>query len=208
MSYAIAVWLARRLLSIGQQAPFAPLHKNWFVSQRSFFMKSVQKGFTLIELMIVIAIIGILAAIAIPAYQNYTIRAQVSEGLSLAGGIETAFDECYANKGTAAGGKTGCASLADLGINSTISGTYVKSMTYNDGVITATYGTANSNANISGSTITLAAYQSANGDISWICSGIAANTAAAAGLTAVKGGAGVTAGTMTNAAYLPASCNT
>ena len=89
-------------------------------------MKSVQQGFTLIELMIVIAIIGILAAIAIPAYQNYTIRAQVSEGLSLAGGIETAFDECYANKGTAAGG---CASLTNLGINSTVSGTYVKRMT-------------------------------------------------------------------------------
>ena len=80
-------------------------------------MKSVQKGFTLIELMIVIAIIGILAAIAIPAYQNYTIRAQVSEGLSLAGGIETAFDECYANHGTAGGS---CASLTNLGITSAI----------------------------------------------------------------------------------------
>ena len=62
-------------------------------------LKQVQKGFTLIELMIVIAIIGILAAIAIPAYQNYTIRAQVTEGLTLADGWKTAISEYYANTG-------------------------------------------------------------------------------------------------------------
>ncbi|ANJ68427.1 prepilin-type N-terminal cleavage/methylation domain-containing protein [Halothiobacillus diazotrophicus] len=61
--------------------------------------KQIQKGFTLIELMIVIAIIGILAAIAIPAYQDYTIRAQVSEGLSLADGAKTAVVEFYNNTG-------------------------------------------------------------------------------------------------------------
>src|SRR5208283_1698155 len=63
-------------------------------------LKQVQKGFTLIELMIVIAIIGILAAIAIPAYQNYTIRAQVTEGLTLADGWKTAIAEYYANTGS------------------------------------------------------------------------------------------------------------
>src|ERR1700738_4487846 len=62
-------------------------------------MKSVQKGFTLIELMIVVAIIGILAAIAIPAYQNYTIRAQVTEGLNLADGWKTSVSEFYAQNG-------------------------------------------------------------------------------------------------------------
>src|ERR1039457_3721873 len=62
-------------------------------------LKQVQKGFTLIELMIVIAIIGILAAIAIPAYQNYVIRAQVTEGLTLADGWKTAIAEYYAYTG-------------------------------------------------------------------------------------------------------------
>src|SRR5471032_140339 len=62
-------------------------------------LKRMQQGFTLIELMIVIAIIGILAAIAIPAYQNYTIRAQVTEGLSLAEGWKTSISEYFAQNG-------------------------------------------------------------------------------------------------------------
>lgn len=170
-------------------------------------MKSVQKGFTLIELMIVIAIIGILAAIAIPAYQNYTIRAQVSEANSLVGGVETAFDECYANKGVATGTATGdCGSMAGLGITSSIIGTYVSGVTEAAGVITVTFNTTSANSNIQGKKITFAAYASPNGDISWVCSGYTTPNTVPANLVVVNKGNGATAGTVPSLSYLPSSC--
>ena len=168
-------------------------------------MKAVQKGFTLIELMIVVAIIGILAAIAIPAYQNYTIRAQVSEGSSLIGGVEAAFDEHYANTGTAANDTA----LASIGITKVIAGTYVSGVTYATGLITVKYG-ANANANILNGTVDWAAYASPNGDITWLCNdgnaSTATLTAAGANLVVVKGGTGKTAGSITNPSWLPSNC--
>ena len=166
-------------------------------------MKSVQKGFTLIELMIVVAIIGILAAIAIPAYMNYTIRAQVSEGNTLVDGLETAFDECYANKGTAAN----CATNTAVGINQAIQGTYTTSVKFTaPGQITVLYGNQ-ANAKVSGSTLVWSAYTSPNGDITWLCDAGTTATAAAGGLQGtVNGGTTIANGTITNKAYLPSVC--
>ncbi|EMT2793561.1 pilin, partial [Neisseria gonorrhoeae] len=97
-------------------------------------MNTLQKGFTLIELMIVIAIVGILAAVALPAYQDYTARAQVSEAILLAEGQKSAVTEYYLNHGIWPKDNTsaGVASPA-----SNIKGKYVKSVTVANGVVTA-----------------------------------------------------------------------
>jgi len=99
-------------------------------------MKKFQQGFTLIELMIVVAIIGILAAIAIPAYQDYTIRAQVTEGLSLAAQAKTAVSESFASTGAAPASRAAAGMSAAVGDTS---GNYVSQVGILNGVITVTY---------------------------------------------------------------------
>ena len=125
-----------------------------------------QQGFTLIELMIVVAIIGILAAIAIPAYQDYTIRAQVSEGLNLSGGVKAAVSEFTMDTGAFPTGNTS----AGVSLPTEIRGKYVDSVTVSAalGVITVNYG-GDAHALIQASTLTMT--PSTNpGSIEWACS--------------------------------------
>lgn len=168
-------------------------------------MKKVQQGFTLIELMIVVAIIGILAAIAIPAYQNYIIRSQISEGPSLLGPVQTALAEYYGNQGTVA-----AADLPAIGISNSPTGKYVSGIAMATGQVTVTYG-AGANAAINGKTVIWTPLADASGSITWVCNAGTATTAtqtANPGLVKLNGGAAPASGTLlaVNAAYLPTIC--
>lgn len=131
-------------------------------------MKAMQKGFTLIELMIVVAIIGILAAVAIPAYQDYTVRTKVSEGLSLASGAKTTVAETRLSVGR---WLTGSNSSYGLATDTSIKGNNVKSVTVvsnGNGKISIAY--SNDSA-INGKTLTLAPTLGTNASIKWSCTG-------------------------------------
>jgi type IV pilus assembly protein PilA len=122
-----------------------------------------QQGFTLIELMIVVAIIGILAAIAIPAYQDYTIRAQVSEGLNLSGGAKAAVSEYTMDRGTFPSTNN----EAGLSASTSIVGKYVSGVNQVSGLISVTYGN-DAHATLSGQILLLSAATNA-GSIEWVC---------------------------------------
>jgi type IV pilus assembly protein PilA len=153
--------------------------------------KHSSSGFTLIELMIVVAIIGILSAIAIPAYQNYTIRAQVTEGLTLADGWKVAIAEYYANNGS-------WPSSADLTVTVPSIGKYETGITVTSGAVTIVYGNQ-VNQSINNSALTLVPYTDDNDDVLWQC-----------GLATPPSGniaSGATNGTTLTAQYLPTSCH-
>jgi type IV pilus assembly protein PilA len=128
-------------------------------------MKTTQKGFTLIELMIVVAIIAILAAIAIPAYQDYLVRTQVSEGAVLADGAKTAVAEFYSSTGHFPANNVS----AGLATATSINGKYVSQVAQVSGLITASYGGPKASSNIpASSTLLISAIPNA-GSVNWTC---------------------------------------
>ncbi|HEZ6236135.1 TPA: pilin [Neisseria meningitidis] len=160
-------------------------------------MNTLQKGFTLIELMIVIAIVGILAAVALPAYQDYTARAQVSEAILLAEGQKSAVTEYYLNHGEwpSNNSSAGVASASD------IKGKYVKSVTVANGVVTATMASSNVNNEIKDKKLSLWAKRQ-DGSVKWFC-----------GQPVTRAGTGANADDVTktdadniNTKHLPSTC--
>lgn len=129
-------------------------------------MKRVQQGFTLIELMIVVAIIGILAAVALPAYQDYTVRGRVSELAIQASGMKATVGENIANNGAIAAGS--CSGVTNLAAADALKNTASTNCTDATGVIVVT-GTASAKNVVLTYTPTL----TANGAISWRCTSVA-----------------------------------
>jgi type IV pilus assembly protein PilA len=171
-------------------------------------MMKLQKGFTLIELMIVVAIIGILAAIAIPAYQDYTIRAQVTEGLNLAAAAKAAVSESFTNTGAAPLNRT-AAGMSANGVDT--QGKYVDSVDVIDGAIVILYGNE-ANAQIAAETLGLTPYETVDLSVVWQCGAAPTPPAGAPVVMGTSGALNPAApnpGTLAGAAfqkYLPSAC--
>jgi type IV pilus assembly protein PilA len=163
-------------------------------------MTSTQKGFTLIELMIVVAIIGILAAIAIPAYSDYTTRAQVTEGLNMAGAAKAAVSESFSSNGAWPADNA----TAGIGAAAAIQGKYVDSVTVAANQITVLFRAGVPAATgIQAKTLILTAGTSGNGDIAWQCGSKALPAGITAGTTAFQAAG---AGGSVIQKYRPAEC--
>ncbi len=159
-------------------------------------MNSLQKGFTLIELMIVVAIIGILAAVAIPAYGDYTARAQAAEAMTLLDGLKTPMTEAYTTDGT----------WFLSGISAVTTGKYVSGVTNNVGktTITASFKTLGVSSKIAGKSVHMN-YNNITG--SWYCAnGDDSNESTTAATTAAQSAVPGAAATLLPTNLLPKSC--
>jgi type IV pilus assembly protein PilA len=161
-------------------------------------MTRAERGFTLIELMIVVAIIGILASLAISAYQTYTVRAQVAEGLNMAAGAKVPVADAYNNNGVAPANR----SAAGMTPNpADTSGNYVSQVVITNGRVEITFSGPLAHADIIGETLSLTPYVTAGNSIVWRCG----NAPAPPGGALMNGGAAHQAPTFGDR-YLPSTC--
>ena len=160
-------------------------------------MHKRNKGFTLIELMIVVAIIGILASLAVSAYQTYTVRAQISEGLEMASGAKVPFVDAYTNDGLAPADRAAAGMTPDP---TDTRGSFVSQVDIDNGRVDITFSGPRAHQAIIGKTLSVTPYVTLGNTVMWRC-----GNAGAPGGALLQNGANHRPATV-EPRYLPSSC--